>query len=277
MKVESSTRTIVGMLVIVALAAAFWVLLISPKRSEANELSSKVTNLQATLAQQRSALAEAQAARREFANNYHQLVVLGKAVPAGDDTPSLLIQINHIADQSHVTFNSITLGALEGSEATEAPPASTPSTEAVPPTEAEASLLPLGASIGPAGLGVMPYDLSFSGSFFNVADFIKGVDQLVETENSKIAVDGRLITVNGFSLSASAKGFPILNANFSVTTYVVPPNQGLTVGASPAGPGEATESGETSESAETSESPETTEEREETAEGTPSASVEGAK
>lgn len=275
MKVESSTRTIVGMLVIVGLAVAFWVLLIGPKRSEANELSSEVTNLRATLAQQRSALSEAQAARREFANNYQQLVVLGKAVPAGDDTPSLLVQINHIADQSHVKFNSITLAAAEGSEATEAPTSSSTSTETVPPTEAEASLLPLGASIGPAGLGIMPYDLSFSGSFFNVADFIKGVDQLVETENSKIAVDGRLITLNGFSLSAGAKGFPSLNANFSVTTYVVPPNQGLTAAASATEPGEATETSEAGTTSETSETAETSES--ETTEGTASASVEGAK
>ena len=37
------------------------------------------------------------------------------------------------------------------------------------PTEAAASLMPLGASIGPAGLAVMPYNLIFNGTFFQIA------------------------------------------------------------------------------------------------------------
>ena len=70
----------------------------------------------------------------------------------------------------------------------------------------------------------MPYDLAFSGSFFHVADFIHGIDSLVKTENAEVAVDGRLVTLDGFSLDPDAdSGFPYLDANFSVTTYVSPP------------------------------------------------------
>ena len=63
--------------------------------------------------------------------------------------------------------------------------------------------MPLGATVGPAGLAVMPYTLTFGGSFFQIADFIKGLDSLVETKNEEVAVDGRLFTVNGFSLQAA--------------------------------------------------------------------------
>ena len=74
-----------------------------------------------------------------------------------------------------------------------------PASSTVPPTEAAASLLPLGASIGPAGLGVMPYSLTFSGDFFQIANFIGGIDSLVHTgAKSNVAVDGRLVTLNGF-------------------------------------------------------------------------------
>src|SRR5262249_39590828 len=52
-------------------------------------------------------------------------------------------------------------------------------------------LLPLGASIGPAGLNVMPYDLTFNGSFFDVADFIGGVDSLLATKKTNAGGDGR--------------------------------------------------------------------------------------
>jgi hypothetical protein len=116
-------------------------------------------------------------------------------------------------------------------------PASTP----ISPTEAAASTLPLGATIGPAGLAVMPYTLTFDGEFFEIADFIKGLDELVKTTNENVAVDGRLITIDSFSLSPHpTEGFPTLEASFSVTTYLTPPDQGVTAGATPASPAPAT-------------------------------------
>jgi hypothetical protein len=110
------------------------------------------------------------------------------------------------------------------------------------PTEVAASILPLGASIGPAGLAVMPYTLNFKGGdFFQMADFIKGLDSLVKTENAKVNVDGRLITIDGFSLAADGNlGFPTLEATFEITTYLTPPSQGVTAGATPASPPPAT-------------------------------------
>ena len=49
----------------------------------------------------------------------------------------------------------------------------------------------------------------------------------MHTGPGKVAVDGRLVTLDGFALKAAAeKGFPQLNANFAVTTYLTPPNQG---------------------------------------------------
>jgi len=83
----------------------------------------------------------------------------------------------------------------------------------------------------------MPYELQFSGTFFQIANFLAGLDRLVKTENQNVAVDGRLITVDGFSFSQNtATGFPALQADLYVTTYVTPAGQGLTGGASPAAP-----------------------------------------
>ena len=101
--------------------------------------------------------------------------------------------------------------------------------------------MPLGATIGTAGLGVMPYTLKFEGNFFHLADFIHGLDSMVKTTNSNVAVDGRLITIDGFTLKAgSESGFPKLEATVGVTTYVTPPEQGVTAGATPSGPAPAT-------------------------------------
>ncbi len=259
MRASSSTRTVIAILAVLALAIAFWMLLLGPKREKSDELGLQAEQLQSKLAESESVVAAGEESRRDFPSNYQQLVVLGKAVPAGDESASLLIQLNHIADRSKLRFESLKVGTSDGSEATAA---ATPAPEAegegesegepageesasvpaaaVEPTETAASTLPIGATVGPAGLNVLPYDLTFSGSFFHVADFINGLDSLIHTENSKVAVDGRLVTVNGFALSGSPDGgFPKLEANFSVTTYLVPPNQGITAGASPTEPAEA--------------------------------------
>ncbi len=260
---SSSNRLIVSILVIAGLALAFWVLLLSPKREEASELSSEAGQLQVALSEAQAKAAEATAARQEFPSDYRQLVVLGQAVPAEDETSSLLVEMSAIAKATHVTFDSIQLESSGSSspEAVSTPPPAPSSTASpsgtqqasatVPPTEAAASLLPLGASIGPAGLAVMPYGLTFSGSFFQIADFIKGIDSLVKTKaNSKFGIDGRLVTLNGFSLAANESEkegggepkSPTLNATFSVATYVTPPSQGTTAGATESAPASATES-----------------------------------
>jgi Tfp pilus assembly protein PilO len=233
---SASNRAIAAMVVAAVLIGAFWLLLLSPKREEASELGATVTELKGTLSRDQQELSAALVARKGFPNDYGQLVVLGKAVPAEDDTASLLVELNRVADRARVRFQEIQLNASSG----EAAPAATPpsaGTEPSPPTEVAASLLPLGASIGAAGLGVMPYSLKFTGDFSHVADFIAGLDRLVKTTNAGVSVNGRLITVDGFSLaSAQGQTFPQLEATFTVTTFLTPPGQGVTAGATPAAP-----------------------------------------
>jgi Tfp pilus assembly protein PilO len=240
---SSSNRVIVTMLGVAALALVFWVLLLSPKRSEVSKLDKQVTQQEESLALHRSEVERGLASQRRFPAEYQQLVVLGKAAPADDETASLLVQMNAIAHQAGVHFETFVLEAGSGEAApAEAPAPAATSAEGESasnpsPTEVAASTLPLGASIGPAGLAVMPYKLTFKGSFFQMADFIHGLDSLVKTKNSKVNVTGRLITVNGFDLKAdSSKGFPHLEASFNVTTYLVPPGQGVTGGATPSSP-----------------------------------------
>jgi Tfp pilus assembly protein PilO len=249
----TSRRTLIAILVIAALAIAFWALLLSPKRSEMTALGKESEELQTALATAQGEVAAGETARHDFADNYQQLVVLGKAVPASDESASLLVQLNGVANRSKVHFESLQQGTPgESAAPAEAEPEPAPETApavgesaptpegeaaapaAVPPSEAAASLSPLGSSVGPAGLDILPYNLNFKGSFFHVADFINGIDSLIRTSNSNLAVDGRLITLDGFSLTGDSQtGFPKLDANFAVTTYLVPPDEGIVGGASP--------------------------------------------
>lgn len=239
--------TILGTVVVVAAAVAFWMLLLSPKREEAAKLGTQIESVEASLASHRAEVAEAEAARRRFSGDYERLVVLGKAIPGGDETASLLVQLNGLADRAGVKFNDLQLSSEGGGSAEEtSAPRSSPGGPPVSATEVAASLLPLGASIGPAGLAVMPYTLSFEGSFFEIADFIEELDEMVKTQNEKVLVDGRLITVNGFSLSpeegegaaSPAAGSRSLTASFEVTTYLTPPGQLQGLAPAPAGSAE---------------------------------------
>jgi hypothetical protein len=248
-------RTVLIALPLVALVAAFWLLVLSPKREEAAKLGDDVASLESEVSELQEAAEFAEQAKSEFPRDYSELVILGKAVPEDDDTSSLLAQLVGISQRAGVDFRSLELGG-EG-ESTSAPPAETaaptdetavpageaseaeaaPAAETAPPTETAAANLPIGAAVGPAGLPVMPYKLEFLGDFFHVADFIEGLDGTVTTRGGSVNVDGRLMTVDGFSVTRNPEqGFPSLLASFAVTTYVTPSTEGLTAGASPSGP-----------------------------------------
>ncbi|MGH2957154.1 MAG: hypothetical protein ACRDL6_09185 [Solirubrobacterales bacterium] len=291
---KATDRAILLSLAVLGAAVVFYLMILAPKRERAAELADNVSSLESSISEQEQVVAFADQARQEFPKYYGRLVVLGKAVPEGGDSASLIVQLNQIADRSRVEFQALKLGEEAGASAgaapspsaapeagsppaaggttpppTEgtspppaegtAPPASgttppaeggstatpaaastTPVTPA-PATEATAASLPIGASVGPAGLPTLPYALVFRGGFFEVAGFIKGINALVSMPKSgQVAVDGRLLTVDGFALNPDSKeGFPTLEATFSVTSYLSPSAQGLTAGASPTGPAPA--------------------------------------
>ena len=226
MKLEMNTtnKAIAAILALAVLAGAFWMLMLSPKREETRKLGKEVERLEVSLAQHEAEVSEAEAARADFPEEYQRLVVVGKAVPGDDDVASLLVQLNRIGERAEGSFRDIALTSSGGGEEATAPPAASSAGEPVSATEVAASLLPLGASIGPAGLAVMPYEVSFDGNFFEIADFIEGLDKLVKTKEDEVVVDGRLVTIDGFTLEADAsKGFPALQASFTLTTYLTPP------------------------------------------------------
>jgi cytoskeletal protein RodZ len=249
---KATDRSILLGLVILGLLAAFWFLLLAPKRETAAELETQVNDLQAQVEAQEQLAAAAEQAEAEYGRNYERLIVLGKAAPADGDTPSLLAQLTAQAEASKTTFGSLTTEGAEvvevsapaqtttdqnqaaGASGETVPPATTPGA----PTEASAAALPLGATVGPAGLGILPYELQFSGDFFEIADLLERIDGQVEGNKDGADVEGRLITVNGFTLAplAEESGGDELAADLSITTYVLPDSQGLTAGATPSAP-----------------------------------------
>jgi Tfp pilus assembly protein PilO len=227
-------RTLLLVIPVIAALLAFWFLAISPKRDEAKKLEEQITTLEASVQEQEAASQAGLQARKSFPNAYHRMVVMGKAVPVGDETASLLVQVNRIAGDAGISFRSIKASEGGDAAAAAAPPAPAPATEGA------AALLPIGATVGSAGLPTLPYELIFRGTFFQIADFMAGIDRLVDPRRNTIAANGRLVTVDGFTLTADdTLPYPVLKATMQATTYVTPADQGLTAGATPAGPSPA--------------------------------------
>lgn len=90
------------------------------------------------------------------------------------------------------------------------------------------------------GLDTVPLTFTFGGKFGNLANFFHKLKRFVHVANDKIAVDGRLITINSLKFSSSATNFPDLEADVTATVYLSPQDGGTTAGASSTGPATST-------------------------------------
>jgi hypothetical protein len=234
-------RTILIVIGFAAAIAAGWMLVIAPKRDEAASLQTQISSQQSQLATVRAQLANASAARAQFSKDYSSLVRLGEAVPTDDNTPSLIFQLQAAAKATGVNFQSLTFNAgSSGAPVAAATPAGSKPTPAAPATQASAATLPPGATIGPAGFPVEPFTFTFTGNFFRLANFFGLLQRFVVATNKSLAVSGRLMTLNGISLGPGPSGFPSIQATIGATTFLLPATEGLTAGATPAGPATST-------------------------------------
>jgi Tfp pilus assembly protein PilO len=236
---------VVGM---VALLGGFWFLAISPKRKEASDVAAQVASAQTRLDTAQASASSADAARKQYSTDYATVARLGKAVPVDDDMPSLVYQLSHTAKVNHVDFRAIKLtssgavaAAPTGAAAVASANGNTPASGTAPAATV-APALPPGAVVGTAGFPTMPFSFNFTGSFANMQRFLKAIDGLTAVKGKSINVKGRLLTVDGVGLKAGVKGFPDVDATVAVTAYLLPADEGLTAGATPATPATGTAS-----------------------------------
>jgi type IV pilus assembly protein PilO len=158
-------RLVLSAVVLVAVVAAAWFLLISPLRSDITDTDAAIAEQQANLEQAQIKLAQAQTLRQEGQKNQARLLELAKMVPQASQVPSLLVQIQDLADQAGITFQSVTPGESNSA----------------------------------GGFQIIPLQLEFTGTYFNLSDFAYRVEQLV-------AGPGRLLTVKSIELKLGSTG-----------------------------------------------------------------------
>jgi hypothetical protein len=240
--VTARDRIIIVVVLMAAALAGFWFVGLAPKRKEAADLRSQIDAANQQLSQAQEAASHARHAKARYNADYGQTATMGKAVPKSDALPSLLYQLQSAADNARVDFRS-----LKVSGGGQAPAAATPASNATnlgnaangssssstssspaqgspaTATQAVTSTLPPGASVGSAGFPTMPFSFVFDGSFFDMEQFLRKVQQFVRVDGDRVDVSGRLLSVDGFALSAGPRGFPDVKANISATAYLLAP------------------------------------------------------
>jgi len=214
-----------------AAIAAFWFLALAPKRKEAADLAAKVETKQAEVQRARATLAGYEKSRGDYSKNYATVVRLGKAVPEDDDVRSLLVQLDAEAGGTNVDFRTITIGGTGGATAPPTADGATASTTTPPPGA---------VSVGSAGFSAMPFSFSFRGTYRNLSQFLSRMERFVSLRNQQVNVTGRLLRLETIDLQVDQAGFPKIRAQIGASSYMVPSTQGLTAGATPAGPAATT-------------------------------------
>jgi Tfp pilus assembly protein PilO len=257
-------KKIVILLIPLVLAAAYWFMLLAPKRDEAAQVKEQLAQEETKRDEAVSKAAQLEGAKRGFSDDYATVIHLGKALPTSVDMPSLLVQLDRAARGTGIEFDKIATGDREtapagnassgssggsGNSAAGGAPAQTgggQAAEAANNTAEQANARngqPSGGSSGGsgggtsgvAGLDTVPLDFEFTGSFFDLADFFHRMKRFVRVTNERIIVRGRLLTVDSFKFTAG-EDFPQLKAEIKATVYLAPRAQGTAAGATPTGP-----------------------------------------
>src|SRR5262245_9319360 len=237
--VTARDRIVIVGLAVIAMLAAGWLLVVSPERERAAKLATEIGSANGRLAAAEGQAAGARRAQASYGAAYASVVTLGKAVPPGQEVPSLIYQLAHASDQRNIDFSSITSGSGGSSGSS---PSASPARSSIAGSETS------------TGFTQMPFTFVFNGSFFDLYRLFSQIDGFAKrTASGAVQVRGRLLTIQSGkpAPSPSAGGGPgagspapdALTATVTATAYVLPSVQGLTAGAtssSPPGAGTAT-------------------------------------
>lgn len=173
---------VAGALALVAVLAGGWLLVVSPKRSDAKELAIQVTAAQTELAQKKADLARPSASIRVRPGDIYRLA---RALPEGTDTSGVLLDIDNLANKNRLEFGSI---------------------------RPQAAIL---------GLGTLqqPFNVTVEGRFTDVSRFLGDVRKLVKVKRGTLDVAGRVYSVDSVQLGESTNEFPRVTATVQISSF----------------------------------------------------------
>jgi Tfp pilus assembly protein PilO len=160
------------------LAAAAWLILISPKESKVSSLETTIKSAQTQL----SKLTQNEPAARKHAVS--QTLLVTRALPSDVGMPQIVLQLSRIANEEHVSLDSI-----------------------VPQ-----------APVSYSGYQALPINIELSGDFFAVENFLQQLRNQVRVTPDGVAATGRLYDVLGVTLQAATPA-PKVTATVTIDAF----------------------------------------------------------
>jgi hypothetical protein len=184
-KPKNNQVVLIGAVVVALalLAAAGWLLLVSPQRSKATSLDKQIAEVQRQIDANR--LAASQVHHVEPIK-VADLFRLTKAMPSQADIADVLLELSSMAHQTGIDFRS------------------------VQPT----------ASTTVGAYQVIPINVVFDGNFYDLSDFLYRLRNLVDVRNGQLDATGRLFTVDTLDFGEGLRHFPNIQANLTIDAYV---------------------------------------------------------
>jgi Tfp pilus assembly protein PilO len=153
---------------LVLLGAAAWLILVSPDRTKAHNLSSTIKSEQTQLKTQTTTQTTAKHAAQKHAVS--QALLTTRALPNVVGMPQIVLQLSRISVEEHVSLDSIT-----------------PQT-AVPYS----------------GYTAIPITIQLTGDFFGVQGFLQQLLKQVTTSTAGVTATGRLYDVTSVTITTSS-------------------------------------------------------------------------
>jgi hypothetical protein len=163
-----------------------WFLLVSPQRSKAADLDHQIVDTNSAITAARALTLQAKkGAQIRVADLYR----LTKAMPDQVDMAGIILELNQVAEDSGITFEQIT-----------------PSSTATPIS----------------GYMAIPITVEFQGNFYDLADFLYRLRNLVDIRGGTLDATGRLFAIDevDFAEAPPPPGFPQIRAHVVIDAFV---------------------------------------------------------
>jgi Tfp pilus assembly protein PilO len=181
-------KAAIFVLIVVAALLVYFVgntVLVKPQKSKAASIQKQITEKQTTLDQYRADAAAARAVvspKIRVADVYR----LSRAMPAVEDMPDILIELDDVAHAAGIRLDAISPGGA-----------------------------------GPGnGFQIVPISLQFSGDYYSITDLLYRLRTLVAVRHGQLEATGRLFSIKSVTLSPNGTK---LSASVSLETYIYAP------------------------------------------------------
>ncbi len=200
MRFTGRERLILSIVITVAIAAVFWFFFRAPLTAERTTLQAALEQKKARLAEMQAIADQREALEREYAARQERIQAIEAKLPAAREIPTLLRQMQAVAQESGVKLVLLRPGALETPTTAPAGPAAPPAAGQPPAGQPAAQ---------PPPYRLFRLELAFEGTYDTVLAFLRRLENFP-----------RFIAVTQFTLTTQE--LPRLRLSVTSNTFVLP-------------------------------------------------------